>query len=96
MSQFFPLSGQSIGASASALVLAVNIQDWFPLGLTGLMSLQSKGFSKESSLAPQFKSICSLVLSFLYGSALTSIHNYWKNHNFDYMDLCQQSNVSGF
>ena len=43
MSQFFPLHGQSIGASAS--VLPVTIQDWFPLGLTGLISLQSKGLS---------------------------------------------------
>ena len=43
MSQFFTLSGQSIEASASASVLPVNIQDWFPLGLTDLISLQSKG-----------------------------------------------------
>ena len=44
--QFFPSGGQSIGASASASVLPVNIQDWFPLGLTGLISLLSKGLSK--------------------------------------------------
>ena len=45
MSQFFPSGGQSIGAStsASASVLLMNIQDWFPLGFTGLISLQSKG-----------------------------------------------------
>ena len=43
---------------------------------------------------PQFKSIKSLVLSFLYGTTLTSVHDYWKNHNFDYTDLCQQRNVS--
>ena len=43
MSQFFTSGGQSIGASASASVLLMNIQDWFPLGLTGLISLQSKG-----------------------------------------------------
>ena len=36
----------------------------------------------------------SLVLSLLYGPTLTSIHDYWKNHSFDYMDLCRQSNVS--
>ena len=41
MSQFFPSGGQIVGASASALVLSMNIQDWFPLGLTGLISLQS-------------------------------------------------------
>ena len=45
MSLLFPLGGQSIGASASALVLPMNIQGWFPLGLTGLISLQSKGVS---------------------------------------------------
>ena len=44
MSQFFAWSGQSIGVSASASVLPVNIQDWFPLGWTGWISLQSKGF----------------------------------------------------
>ena len=45
-SQFFASGGQSIGASASASVLPMNIQDWFPLGLTGLISLQSKGLSR--------------------------------------------------
>ena len=44
MSQFFASGGQSIGVSASASVLPKNIQDWFPSGLTGLISLQSKGF----------------------------------------------------
>ena len=52
--------------------------------------------SQGSSLAPQFKSINSLVLSFLYGPSLTSIHDYWKNHSFDYVDLCWQSDVSTF
>ena len=46
MSQLFTSSGQSIGASASASVLSMNIQDWFPLGLTDLISLQSKGLSR--------------------------------------------------
>ena len=43
MSQFFASGGQSIGDSDSASVLPMNIQDWFPLGLTGLITLQSKG-----------------------------------------------------
>ena len=47
MSQFFTSGGQSIGVSASASVLPMNTQDWFPLGLTGLTSLQSNGFSKN-------------------------------------------------
>ena len=46
MSQLFASGGQSIGASASASVLPMNIQDWLPLGLTGLISLQSKGLSR--------------------------------------------------
>ena len=46
MSQFFPLGGQSIGASAASSVPPVNILDWFPLGLTGLISLLSKGLSR--------------------------------------------------
>ena len=49
MSQFFTSGGQSIGVSASASVLPMNIQDWFPLGLTCLISLQSKGLSKVFS-----------------------------------------------
>ena len=49
MSRLFASGSQSIGASASALVLTVNIQDWFPLGLTGLISLQSKGLSRVFS-----------------------------------------------
>ena len=43
MSQFFPSGGQAIGVPASASVLPKNIQDWFPLGWTGWISLQSKG-----------------------------------------------------
>ena len=49
MSQFFTSGGQSIGVSASASILPVNIQDWFPLGWTGWISLQSKGFSRVFS-----------------------------------------------
>ena len=56
LSQFFASGGQSIGASASASVLPMNIQGWFPLELAGLISLQSNG-SQESSPAPQFKSM---------------------------------------
>ena len=63
------------------------MMDW--LGL-----LASPRDSQEFSPTPQFKSISSSVLSFLY--SLTSIHDYWKNHSFDNMDLCWQSNVSAF
>ena len=49
MSQLFQSDGQRIGASASAPVLPINIQDWFPLGLTGLSFLQSKGLIRVFS-----------------------------------------------
>ena len=52
--------------------------------------------SQESSPTPQFKNINSLALSFLYGPTLTSIHDYWKNHSFDYTNLFSKSNVSAF
>ena len=90
MSWLFASGGQSIGASASASVLPMNIQGWFPLGLTGWISLQSKD-CQESSPAPQLKGISSLALSLFYCPALTPIHNYWENHNFDYTDLYRQS-----
>ena len=85
MSQLFTSDGQRIGASASTSVPLMNIQDWFPLVLTGLISLQSKGFSRVFS-KPQFRGINSLAFNLLYGPALTSIHDYWKNHSFEYMD----------
>ena len=81
ISQYFASGGHSIGVSASASVLPMNIQDWFPLGLTGWISLQSRD-SQESSLTPQFKGINSSALGFLYGPTLTSIHDHWKNHSF--------------
>ena len=76
MSQFFASDGQSIGVSASASILLMNIQDWFPLGWTGWISVQAKGLSFPTT--PQFKSINSSVLSFLYSPTFTSIHDYWK------------------
>ena len=92
MSWLLASGGQSTGASALASVLPMCIQGWFSLGLPGLIFLQSKGLLKVL----QFESISSLVLSFLYSPILTSIHDYWKNYSFDYMDLCWQSNVSAF
>ena len=80
VSPLFPSDGQSIGTWTSATILPMNIQYWFPLGLTGLI-LQSKDF-QEPSPPPHFKSINSLALSLLYGPTLTSTHDYWKNHSF--------------
>ena len=81
LSQFFTSGGQSIGVSPSASVLPINIQDWFPLGWTGSPCCPRD--SQESFPTPQLKSINSSALSFLYSPALTSIHDYWKNHGFD-------------
>ena len=82
MSEFFTLSGQSTGVSASASALPMNIQDWFPLGLT-VVSPCSPRDSQESSPTPQFKSINCSVLSFLYSPTPTSKHDHWKNPSFD-------------
>ena len=49
--------------------------------------------SQESSPQPRLESINSLALSLLYGPALTSIHDYWKSHSFDYAALCWQSDL---
>ena len=82
MSQFFPLGVQSIGSSASASVLPKNIQGWFPLRLTGLISLQSKGLSRVFSNTTVQKHQF-LGAQLFYSSTLTLIHDYWKNHSFD-------------
>src|SRR5574341_770060 len=63
--------------------------DWLDL-------LAGQGTLEESSPTPHFKSINSLALSFLYSPTLTSIHDEWKNHSLDYMDLFWQSNISAF
>ena len=63
--------------------------DWFDL-------LAVQGSLKESSPTLKFKSINSSQLSLLYGPAFTSMHGYWKNHSFDYTNLCLQSNASAF
>ena len=81
-SQFFASSGQNIGVSASTLVLAMNIQDWFPLWLTGWSSCGPRD-SQESFPTPQLKSINYLAIIFLYSPTFTSIHDYWENHSFD-------------
>ena len=62
--------------------------DWFDL-----LAIQG---TQESSTAPQFKSINSSALSLLYGPALTSVYDYWKDHSFDYIDTCWQSDIAAF
>ena len=81
MSQLFTWGGQSTGVSASASVLPMILfrTDVLQNGLVG--SPCSPRVSQESSPTPQFKSINSLALSFLYSPTLTSIHDQWKNHS---------------
>ena len=81
MSQLFASGGQSIGASASASVLPMNIQGWFPWNWL-VWSPCSPGDFQESSPAPQFKSIHSLALSLRYDPTLTSVPDYWENYIF--------------
>ena len=86
---------QNIGALSTASVLQLNIQVWFPLGLIVLISLLSKGhwrvFSNKTIGKYPFS-----VLSLLSSWILTSVHDYWKNKNIDYMDICHQIYVSVF
>ena len=78
MSQLYTSGEQSIGASASASVLPVKIQDWFPLGLTGLISSQPMG--GFSSLLQHHSSKASILRwsAFFYCPAFTSVHDYRK------------------
>ena len=78
MSQFFASGGQSIGTSASASVLSKNIQDWFPLGLTGWISLQSKSLLQHHSSKASI-----LWCPAFFIVQLTSVHDCWKNHSFE-------------
>ena len=81
MSQFFESGGQSIGASASASVLPVNIQGWFPLGMTGLISLMPKGlsrvFANTTVWKHQFFSAQPYIHSFLDSFPIWAVTDYW-------------------
>ena len=82
MSQIFVSSDQSTGASASAPVFAMTIQGWFPVGLTGLISLLSRGLSRVfSSTTIWMHQFFSAHL--FYCPDLTSIHDYGKKPSFD-------------
>ena len=93
VSWFFASGGQSTGSSALASALPVNIQGWSPLGLTGLISLLPKRLSRVFSSTTVQRHQFFGTWPF-YCLALTSVHDYWKDHSFDYMDLC--SNFSAF
>ena len=95
LSQLFASDGQNTGALALATAPPMNMHDWLPLRLIGLISLKSKELSRLF-YSTTIWSINSSVLSLVYSTILTSIHDYWKNHTFDYMDLCKQSDTSAF
>ena len=95
MSWLFTLGGHSIGPSASVSVLPNEYSglisfriDWFDLVVQGTLKNLHQHHSLKASVLQHSRHF--------YGPTLTSVHNYWKNHSFDYMDLCQQSNVSAF
>ena len=91
MSQLFTSGSQRTGASSS--VLPMNIQGWFPLRLTGLISSESKRLSKIfSSTTIQKYQFFGPQLS--YDLTLTLVCDYWKNHSFDNMDVCWQNVIS--
>ena len=71
------------------------IQGWFPLRWTGWISLLSEGLSRVFSSTTVWKHHF-FGAQHLYGPALTTVHDYWRDHSFDYMDLCQQSDVFAF
>ena len=93
MNWLFAAGGQSIGVSASASVLPMNIQDWFPLGLTGLISLQSKGLSrvfsnttveKHQFFSTQPSLVQLSIPSLATGKTITLTHTdlYWQSNVF--------------
>ena len=97
MSWLFTAGGQSTSSSASATALPVNIQDWFPIGLTDLISLQSKGLSRRVlfSTTVQMHQFFETQPSLWTNS---HIHTWLleRKHSFDYIDFCQQSDVFAF
>ena len=80
----YVVSGKS---SLQKVTAATKLEDSWLLGRKAMTNLD---------IVLKSKSINSSVLSLLYGPTLTSIHDYWKNHSFDYMDICWQTNVSVF
>ena len=95
MSQLFTSGGQSIGASASAPVLPINIQGWFPLGWTGWISLQSKGLSRVfSNTTVQKHQFCNAQLS---SQSNSHIHTWLLEKTQPWLDgPLLESNVSAF
>ena len=95
VSSLFASGGQSIGTSTSASVFPMISKDWFPLGWTGWISLQSKGLSRIFSSTTIWKHQFFCTQPSIWSNSHT--HTWLpKNHSFYCMKLCQQSGVSGF
>ena len=95
MSPLFASGGQSFRALASASVLPMNIQGWFPLGLTGLISLLSQKLSRVF-YSTTVQNHQFFGIQFSYDPTLTYIYDYRENLSFDYLDFCWQSDVFAF
>ena len=87
VSWLFASGGQSIGTSASVSVLAMNIQDWFPLGFTGFIFLLFKGLSRIFSSTTIWSHQFFCAQSSLCSNSHIH-HDCWENHSFDCTDLC--------
>ena len=97
MSQFFASGGQSDGVSTSASALPMEYSGLVAFWMDWLDLLAVQVTIKSLPTPPlMFKSISSSVLCLLYGPALTAIHDHSEDHSLDYVNLCQQSNVSAF
>ena len=92
----FSLDGQKYWSFGFSISPSSEYSELISFRIDCLDFLAGQGILKSLSPTPQFEGISYLVLSLFYCTALTSLHDYWKNHNFDYMDLCWQSNVSDF
>ena len=84
----WPFVDKELELPPSASVLPVNIQRQFPLGFTGLISLLSKGTLNHHLQHHTLKPLIHQCLAFVMVQLSHPLHHYWKNHSFDYMDLC--------
>ena len=94
VSWLFTSDDQNTGASASASVFPMSIQGWFPLRLTGLISLLSKGLSRVFSSTTVWRHQFFGILPSLWSSSHN--HDHWEDHSLNYRGLCWQSHVSAF
>ena len=95
-SWLFASGVQNFGASVSASVLLMNIQVWFPLGLTGLISLLSKGLSRVFTSTTVWKYQFFSSQPFLWANSHIYTCLMGKSHSLDYTDLCWQNDISAF